>query len=68
MPNLLVGRIVVIILCLIVFWFGLAGLRSGETRSRGHKFNRDENPMGYWFAELVSLGAPIIIIYLILTR
>jgi hypothetical protein len=68
MPGLLIGKIVVILLFLLVFYFGVAGLKSGEIRSRGHKLNRDDDPIGYWFTVLVSLVGPVAIIYLLLTR
>ena len=68
MPKLLIGRIVVILLFSLVFYFGIAGLKSGEIRSRGYKLNRDENPLGYWFTVLISLVGPVVIIYLMLTR
>ena len=68
MPKLLFGRIVVILLSAVVFYFGIAGLKSGETRSRGYTFNRDENPLGYWFTILISLFGPLAIIYLMVTR
>jgi hypothetical protein len=68
MPNFLIGRIVVILLSSVIFYFGIAGLKSGEIRSRGYKFNRDENPLGYWFTVWTSLVGPIAIIYLMLTR
>jgi hypothetical protein len=68
MPKLLAGRIVVILLSALVFYFAIAGLKSGEIRSRGYKFKRDESPFGYWFTVLVSLAGPLAIIYLMLTR
>jgi hypothetical protein len=68
MPTFLIVRIVVILLFSLVFYFGIAGLKSGEIRSRGYKFNRDENPLGYWLSVLISLVGPVIIIYLMLTR
>lgn len=68
MPKFLLGRIVVILLSSVVFYFGIAGLKSGETRSRGYKFNRDENPLGYWFSILTSLVGSAAIIYLMLTK
>ena len=68
MPKFLIGRTVVILLSALIFYFGIAGLNSGETRSRGYKFNRDENPLGYWFTILTSLLGPAAIIYLMLTR
>jgi hypothetical protein len=68
MPNFLIGRIVVILLSSLIFYFGIAGLKSGEIRSRGYKFNRDENPLGYWFTVCTSLVGPMAIIYLMLTR
>jgi len=68
MPKFLIGRLVVILLSLLIFYFGIAGLRSGETRWRGYKFNRDENPLGYWFSIVTSLLGPAAIIYLMLTR
>ena len=68
MPNFLTGRIVVILIFSLVFYFGIAGLKSGEIRSRGHKLNRDENPLGYWFTVLISLVGSAAIIYLMLTR
>lgn len=68
MPKFLIGRLVVILLSSLIFYFGIAGLRSGETRSRGYKFNRDENPLGYWFSIVTSLLGPVAIIYLMLTR
>lgn len=52
----------------LVFYFGIAGLKSGEIRSRGYKCNRDENPFGYWITVLTSLVGPVAIIYLMLTR
>jgi hypothetical protein len=68
MPKFLIGRIVVILLSSLVFYFGIAGLKSGEIRSRGYTFDRDENPLGYWFTVLTSLVGPLAIIYLMLTR
>jgi hypothetical protein len=68
MPKFLIGRIVVILLFSLVFYFGIAALKSGEIRSRGYKVNRDENPLGYWFTVLISLVGPVAIIYLMLTR
>jgi hypothetical protein len=68
MPKFLVGRIVVILLSALVFYFGIAGLNSGEIRSRGYKFHRDENPLGYWFTVLTSLVGSVAIIYLMITR
>ena len=57
-----------ILLFSLVFYFGIAGLKSGEIRSKGYKFKRDENPLGYWFTVLTSVVGPVIIIYLMLTR
>ena len=68
MPTFLIGRIVVILLCSLVFYLGITGLKSGETRSRGFKYTRRDNPVGYWFAVMISLAAPVVIVYLILTR
>ena len=68
MPEFLIGRIIVILLFSLVFYFGIAGLRSREIRSKGYKFKRDENPFGYWFTVLTSLVGPVVIIYLMLTR
>jgi len=68
MPKFLIGRIIVILLFSLVFYFGIAGLGSREIRSRGYKFKRDENPLGYWFTVLTSLVGPVVIIYLMLTR
>jgi len=68
MPKYLIARIFLILIFLIIFYCGIAALRSGEIRSRGYKFNRDENPLGYWFSVVVSLVGPMAIIYLLLTR
>ena len=68
MPRFLIGRVVVILLSSLIFYFGIAGLKSGEIRSRGYKFKRDENPLGYWFTVLTSLMGPVAIIYFMLTR
>jgi hypothetical protein len=68
MPKYFAARIVIASLCLIAFGFGIAALRSGEIRSRGYKFRRDDSPLGYWFAVLVNLAGPVVIIYLIFTR
>ncbi len=68
MPQYLLARVVLISLFLLVLYFGIAGLRSGEIRSRGHKFYRDEDPLGYWFTIFVTLVGPVIIIYLLITR
>jgi hypothetical protein len=68
MPKYLVAKIFLILLFLIIFYCGIAALRSGEIRSRGYKFNRDEDPLGYWFSVLVTLVGPMAIIYLLLTR
>ena len=68
MPKYLIGRIIVILLFSLVFYLGIAGLRSREIRSKGYKFKRDENPFGYWFTVLTSLVGPVVIIYLMLIR
>ncbi|HTQ25180.1 MAG TPA: hypothetical protein VMI09_10820 [Candidatus Binataceae bacterium] len=68
MPKFLIGRIVVILLSSLIFYFAIAGLKSGEIRSRGYMFKRDKNPFGYWFTVLTSLVGPAAIIYLLLTR
>lgn len=68
MPKLLLGRMVVILLSALVFYFGIAGLKSGEIRSRGYKLHRDENPLGYWFTVLISLAGSVAITYLMATR
>ncbi len=68
MHRFLVAKVFITVLFLIVFWFGISALRSGEIRSRGYKFKRDEDPIGYWFAVLVALVGPVAIIYLLLTR
>ena len=68
MSKLLIAKIVVIFLFAVVFYCGIVGLRSGEIRSRGYKFNRERNPIGYWSAVLISLVGPVAIIYLLLTR
>jgi len=68
MPKYFIGKFIVIILSLFIFYCGIAALRAGEIRSRGHKFKRDEEPLGYWFTALVTLVGPIAIIYLFLTR
>ena len=68
MPKLVFGRTLVILLSALVFYFGIVGLKSGEIRSRGYKFNVDENPLGYWFTVLTSLLGSGAIIYLMLTR
>jgi hypothetical protein len=68
MPKFLIGRIVVILLFSLVFYFGIARLKSGKIRSRGYTINREENPLGYWFTVLISLVGPVAIIYLMLTR
>jgi len=68
MARFLIARSIPILLFLLVFYFGVAALQSGEIKSRGHKFTRDGNPVGYWFTVLISLGGPAAIIYLLLTR
>ena len=68
MPKYFIGTVIVIVLSLFIFFCGIAALRVGEIRSRGHKFKRDEEPLGYWFTALVTLVGPIAIIYLFLTK
>jgi len=68
MPKYLIAKIFLILIFLIIFYCGIAALRSGEIRSRGHRFNRNENPVGYWFTVFVTLVGPAAIIYLLLTR
>jgi hypothetical protein len=68
MPKFLIGRTIVILLSSLVFYFAIAGLKSGEIRSRGYMFKREDNPFGYWFTILTSLVGPVVIIYLMLTR
>ncbi|MGA8182722.1 MAG: hypothetical protein WB819_03660 [Terriglobia bacterium] len=68
MPKFLIGKLIVVLLFSLIFYFGIAGLRSGEIRSRGYKLKRDENPLGYWLTVLISLVGPVVIIYLVLTR
>lgn len=66
--KFLPGRIIVVLLSCVIFYFGIAGLKSGEIRSRGYKFNREDNPLGYWFTVLISLAGSAAIIYLMLTK
>ena len=67
-PKFLIGRTVVILLSSLIFYFGIVGLKSGEIRSRGIKFNRSANPLGYWLTVIINLVGPAAIIYLMLTR
>ena len=66
--KFLTGRIIVVLLSSVIFYFGIQGLKSGEIRSRGYKFHRQENPLGYWFTVFISLAGSAAIIYLMLTR
>lgn len=68
MPRFLIARVVIILLNLIVIYYGIAGLQTGEIRSRGYKFDRDSNPLGYWFTVFVTLVGPAAIVYLMLTK
>ncbi len=68
MPTFFEARIFLVLLFLGIFCCGLAALRSGQIRSRGYKFERDEDPIGYWFTVLVTLVGPVVIIYFLLTR
>ena len=68
MPKFLLARILLVLGFLLVFYFGIKGLRSGEIRSWGYTFKREENPAGYWFTVLVTLVGPLVIIYLLLTK
>ena len=68
MSRLQIAKMVVIFLFAVVFYCGLRGLRSGEIRSRGYKFHREKNPLGYWSTMLITLLGPVVIIYLLLTR
>lgn len=68
MSRLLSAKIVIIFLAAVVFYFGVVGLKSGEIKSRGYKFHRDENPIGYWSTVLITLVGPVAIIYILLTR
>jgi hypothetical protein len=68
MPRFLIARIVIVLLSSLVFYFGIAGLQSGQIRSRGYTLHQDENPLGYWLTVLTSLAGPVAIIYLIATR
>jgi len=68
MPRFLVAKIVIILLFAVIFYFGIAGLKSGEIKSRGYEFKRDDNPIGYWLTILISLVGPLAIIYVLLTR
>jgi hypothetical protein len=68
MPRFLIARIFIVLIFLLVFYNGISALKTGEIRSRGHKFNRDEAPVGYWFTVLITLVGPVVIIYLMITR
>ena len=68
MPKFLIARIVIVLGFLLVFYYGIVALKTGEIRSRGYKFNRDESPIGYWFTALVTVVGPLAMIYLMLTR
>jgi hypothetical protein len=68
MPRFLIARIFIILIFLLVFYYGIAALKAGQIRSRGYKFNRDEDAIGYWFTVLITLVGPVVIIYLMLTR
>lgn len=68
MPRFLIARTFVILISLLISYSGIAALKSGEIKSRGYKFKRDEEPIGYWFTLLITLLGPLAIIYLMLTR
>ena len=68
MPKFMIPRIFLILVFLLVFYFGTTALRSGEIRSRGFRLKRDENPLGYWLTVLVHIVGPVAIIYLLLTK
>jgi hypothetical protein len=68
MPRFVIARIFIVLIFLLVFYCGIAALKSGEIRSRGYKFSRDEDAIGYWFTILITLVGPVVIIYLMLTR
>jgi hypothetical protein len=68
MSRFFIARIVIILGFLLVFYFGIVGLKTGEIRSRGYTFSRDEEPLGYWFTVLITLLGPAAIIYVMLTR
>ena len=68
MPRFLIAKIVIIFLFAVVSYFGIVGLRSGEIKSRGYKFKRDDSPVGYWFTVLTSIVGPVVITYVLLTR
>ena len=68
MHRFLPGRMIVVLLSCLIFYFGIAGLKSGEIRSRGYKFKREESPFGYWGIILITLAGSLATIYLMLTR
>ena len=39
-PNYVIAKMIVIILFVFIFYCGIAGLKSGEIRSRGYKFKQ----------------------------
>jgi hypothetical protein len=51
MHRFLTARIFVILIFLLVFYYGIAVLKTGETRSRGYEFNRDKT--------LSAIGSPL---------
>jgi hypothetical protein len=40
MPRFLIARLFIILIFLLVFYHAIVALRTGEIKSRGHKFNR----------------------------
>ncbi len=68
MPKFLLARIFIILIFLLVFYYGISALKTGEVRSKGFKFNRDDDPFSYWFTVFIQLVGPVAIIYLMLTR
>ncbi len=68
MHKYLAAKIFLVFIFLAIFCSGIAALRSGKIRSRGHRFDRDEDPVGYWLTVIVTLAGPIVIVYLLFTR
>lgn len=69
-------RVVLLLLCLLIMWMGVIGVRTGRVRGKGWSgleiltgrlIYRDERPVLFWLTVLAYLACPpIIVVSLIL--
>ena len=52
-----ITKYLIIVVCMILLWFGIQGIRTGRVREEGNEIiERNESPTQYWLTVAIYLG------------